>query len=615
MANEHSQIVPSMQPTATVADFKFWCQKVLPLVYDDSLSYYEVLNKMVIYLNQVIDNINADIENVEELEDDFLLLQDYVNNFFDDIDQLASYAERAEAAETSAIGYAASAAESASNSATSASNAAGSASTAASMATNALNAKDAAVAAKTAAETALANAQTAATNAANSATAASGSATAASGSATNAAASATAAQQSFTLADAARSAAQSSANDASGSATAAAASAVEAEAAASSADGAKAQSMIANEDSSTAEYAHTVGSYFRMNGVLYEATENIAIGDTITVGTNCKTAVVCDDIYAIKNNLLINTAYDTVNGTQILIKNAIVNSKLNIKNITQATTSKQNLTAEIFYNNLVDSENMFIANTDLTSSGGTIAANNRWVTDFIDVSNYDTVYLQMTYFWSSSYRNRVWTYDENKDPIAELYSNATNARNNTYLTLEVTDAHYIRFGVPSYVNPVTNENSVIVLSVEPKVASTVELTDFYGGIIDFYNGKVTSMYDSSGEALPTPVITTFTPFAPNAKEYNLVYTRFYNTASPSNSTECTFEISANELVGITEKMITKNKLNTFVADKSYTVNDIIMVLNTLYIVTSPITMGETILIDTNVTETTIGELITQILNA
>ena len=86
MANEHSNIVPNMSPTAKVSDFKFWCQKVLPLVYDDSLSYYEVLNKMVVYLNQVIDNVNADIDNVEELEADFLLLQSYVNNFFDDID-------------------------------------------------------------------------------------------------------------------------------------------------------------------------------------------------------------------------------------------------------------------------------------------------------------------------------------------------------------------------------------------------------------------------------------------------------------------------------------------------------------------------------------------------
>lgn len=214
MANEHSQIVPSMQPTAKVADFKFWCQKVLPLVYDDSLSYYEVLNKMVVYLNQVIDNINADIDNVAELEDDFLLLQEYVNNFFDDIDQLVTYTERAEAAQTAAATSAINAASSASNAATSAVNAASSAGSAATSALNAMDAKDAAVAAKTAAESALANAQTAAINAAASATAAGNSADAASGSAINAAASAASALQNFQLADAARVAAQSAADDA-----------------------------------------------------------------------------------------------------------------------------------------------------------------------------------------------------------------------------------------------------------------------------------------------------------------------------------------------------------------------------------------------------------------
>lgn len=214
MANEHSQIVPSMQPTAKVADFKFWCQKVLPLVYDDSLSYYEVLNKMVVYLNQVIDNINADIDNVAELEDDFLLLQQYVNNFFDDIDQLVTYTERAEAAQTAAATSAINAASSASNAATSAVNAASSSGSAATSALSALDAKDAAVAAKTAAEAALANAQTAAINAAASATAAGNSADAASGSAINAAASAASALQNFQLSDAARIAAQSAASDA-----------------------------------------------------------------------------------------------------------------------------------------------------------------------------------------------------------------------------------------------------------------------------------------------------------------------------------------------------------------------------------------------------------------
>ena len=36
-------------------NFKFWCYKVLPLVYDDSLSYYEVLCKVVDYINKLIE--------------------------------------------------------------------------------------------------------------------------------------------------------------------------------------------------------------------------------------------------------------------------------------------------------------------------------------------------------------------------------------------------------------------------------------------------------------------------------------------------------------------------------------------------------------------------------
>lgn len=45
-----------------MADFKevttmrYWCQKVLPLVYDDSLSYYDVLNKVTKKLNDLIEN-------------------------------------------------------------------------------------------------------------------------------------------------------------------------------------------------------------------------------------------------------------------------------------------------------------------------------------------------------------------------------------------------------------------------------------------------------------------------------------------------------------------------------------------------------------------------------
>lgn len=37
---------------------RFWCQKVLPLVYDDSLSYYEVLCKVVKYVNSLAEDIS-----------------------------------------------------------------------------------------------------------------------------------------------------------------------------------------------------------------------------------------------------------------------------------------------------------------------------------------------------------------------------------------------------------------------------------------------------------------------------------------------------------------------------------------------------------------------------
>jgi len=37
-----------------VKPLRYWVQKVLPLVYDDSLSYYELLDKVVYKLNEVV---------------------------------------------------------------------------------------------------------------------------------------------------------------------------------------------------------------------------------------------------------------------------------------------------------------------------------------------------------------------------------------------------------------------------------------------------------------------------------------------------------------------------------------------------------------------------------
>lgn len=60
-----------------VRHFRFWCQKVLPLVYDDSLSYYEVLcklskklNELVTFINEIPTYIDGVIE--ERLSDEHL---------------------------------------------------------------------------------------------------------------------------------------------------------------------------------------------------------------------------------------------------------------------------------------------------------------------------------------------------------------------------------------------------------------------------------------------------------------------------------------------------------------------------------------------------------------
>lgn len=43
---------------ATVRRLEYWCQLVLPAVFDDSLSYYELVAKVVAKLNEVIDSNN-----------------------------------------------------------------------------------------------------------------------------------------------------------------------------------------------------------------------------------------------------------------------------------------------------------------------------------------------------------------------------------------------------------------------------------------------------------------------------------------------------------------------------------------------------------------------------
>lgn len=68
--------------------FKMWCYKVLPLVYDESLSYYEILCKVVKYINNLIDQDKIIGNELNDLKKEL----DAVNKWIDDFD--TSYIEK-----------------------------------------------------------------------------------------------------------------------------------------------------------------------------------------------------------------------------------------------------------------------------------------------------------------------------------------------------------------------------------------------------------------------------------------------------------------------------------------------------------------------------------------
>lgn len=65
---------------------KFFTNNILPLVYDDTLSYYELLCKVVQYLNDTIDHMNEMDDNFAKLQANFVELKNYIDNYFDNLD-------------------------------------------------------------------------------------------------------------------------------------------------------------------------------------------------------------------------------------------------------------------------------------------------------------------------------------------------------------------------------------------------------------------------------------------------------------------------------------------------------------------------------------------------
>lgn len=71
--------------------FHYWCQEVLPLVYDDALSYSELLCRVVDYLNKMVDNNKEMAEDMEQLRSDLAVVQKWIADFkYEEIDKIIS---------------------------------------------------------------------------------------------------------------------------------------------------------------------------------------------------------------------------------------------------------------------------------------------------------------------------------------------------------------------------------------------------------------------------------------------------------------------------------------------------------------------------------------------
>lgn len=87
---------PEIGPYVNTKPFRFWCQKVIPLVYDESLSYYELLCKVIDYLNKVIADMTQVITDMGDFQtayEEFITainlkvkeLEDFIDQSFDEL--------------------------------------------------------------------------------------------------------------------------------------------------------------------------------------------------------------------------------------------------------------------------------------------------------------------------------------------------------------------------------------------------------------------------------------------------------------------------------------------------------------------------------------------------
>lgn len=78
----------NLKPSEKICSpFMCYCQKVIPLAFDESMSYYEQLCNLVYYLkNTVMPTVNNNADALTELQEVFKQLEKYVDDYFKNLD-------------------------------------------------------------------------------------------------------------------------------------------------------------------------------------------------------------------------------------------------------------------------------------------------------------------------------------------------------------------------------------------------------------------------------------------------------------------------------------------------------------------------------------------------
>ena len=79
---------PNTKEVVKVTPFRGWVYERFPFIQEDfdSLTSYELWCKVVEYINKMVESVNTNADNNNELVKAYSDLQDYVNNYFDNLD-------------------------------------------------------------------------------------------------------------------------------------------------------------------------------------------------------------------------------------------------------------------------------------------------------------------------------------------------------------------------------------------------------------------------------------------------------------------------------------------------------------------------------------------------